>query len=101
MDIKVSNEVEKFIYSLDKIIIAKVLRTLDLLEKFGHQLRLPHSRMVRKRLFELRVRGQQEVRIFYIFQKDDAVLLHGFIKKSQITPLKELKKAVKIMDSLT
>src|SRR3990167_641452 len=82
MQIHIFPEVEKFITSLEKQTVAKVLRTIDLLEKFSHNLGIPHSKKVAKHLFELRVRGQQEVRIFYCFYHDGLYLLHGFIKKS-------------------
>jgi len=84
----------EFIESLEKSTIAKVLRVVDLLEQFGRDLQMPHSRMVRKNLFELRIRGRQEVRIFYTFQQSKIILLHGFIKKSQKTSRKEIELAL-------
>lgn len=101
MDIQIDPEVEKFIHSLEKQTIAKTLRTIDLLERFGFNLGMPHSKKVAKDIFELRVRGQQEVRIFYCFHKDQASLLSGFVKKSQKTPQKELLKARKKYEILT
>lgn len=50
MKINITIEVEKFIASLGKIEIAKILRTIDLLEKFGSQLELPHSESLGKGL---------------------------------------------------
>ena len=97
MEIKIKSSVEKFITKLEEKTIAKVLRTVDLLEQFGNKLGLPHSKKVRTSLFKLCIRGQQEVRIFYIFKKGEIILLHGFIKKSQKTPSKELKQALKKM----
>lgn len=88
------DSIEKFIKSLEKRTIAKVLHTIDLLEEFGQRLGMPHSKRVKDNLFELRVRGIQEVRIFYSFHKSYAVLLHGFIKKSQKTPKKEILTAL-------
>lgn len=84
-------QLEKIIQSLDKPTVAKVLRTIDLLETFGHKLTPPHSKKIHIQLFELRIRGKQEVRIFYTFHKNKAVLLHGFIKKSKKIPKKELQ----------
>ena len=55
-------EVECFIRSLQKPTIAKALRMLDLLERFGYKLGMPHSKQITAGLFELRVRGMQEVR---------------------------------------
>lgn len=63
------NTLEKFILSLEKITIAKVLRTIDLLEQFGFKLGPPHTKKIAHNLFELRIRGRQEVRIFYTFSK--------------------------------
>lgn len=92
---------DKFIYSLEKPTIAKVLRVIDLLEKFGHNLGLPHSKKVSAQLYELRIRGAQEVRLFYIFHKSRIFLLHGFIKKSQKIPRREIRFALKKRAGLT
>lgn len=86
---------EKFISSLEKSTIAKVLCTIDLLEHFGNHLSFPHSKKVEEGLFELRIRGIQEVRIFYVFHQRKAVLLHGFLKQKQKTPRQELFNALK------
>ncbi|MBU1179983.1 type II toxin-antitoxin system RelE/ParE family toxin, partial [Patescibacteria group bacterium] len=45
-------------------------------------LTLPHAKKVDKSIFELRIRGRQEARIFYAFHKNEIILLHGFVKKS-------------------
>jgi phage-related protein len=101
MQIKIDDNVSNFIESLEDPTIAKVLRTIDLLEKFGHALSLPHSKPLGKGLFELRIRGEQDVRIFYAFHEAGAVLLHAFIKKSSHTPQKELAAAKQKMKALT
>lgn len=84
------NNVETFITKLEKSTIAKVLRTIDLLEHFGNHLGMPHSKNIDRSLFELRIRGQQEIRLIYAFYNNKAVILHGFIKKSQKIPQKEI-----------
>jgi phage-related protein len=101
MQISLDPKIERFISSLNKETIAKVLRTIDLLEEFGHQLGMPHSKKVATWLFELRIRGKQEIRIFYAFHKGAVHLLHGFVKKSQKTPRKELAIAITKLKSLT
>ncbi len=50
---------EDFITGLDKPTIAKTLRTLDLLEKFGNNLCMPHNKKIDNNLFELRIRGKK------------------------------------------
>ena len=45
MKIRLFNKsINKFISSLDEHTIARTLRTLDLLEKFGSELGMPHSK---------------------------------------------------------
>lgn len=88
------NKLEEFIRVLEKPTIAKVLRTIDLLELFGNSLEMPHSKKIGKRLFELRIRGRQEVRIFYTFHNNTTLLLCGFVKKSERIPKKELDEAI-------
>jgi phage-related protein len=85
--------VEIFLTKLEKPAIAKVLRTIDLLEHFGNRLEMPHSKNIDRSLFELRIRGQQEIRLIYTFYNNKAVILHGFIKKSQKIPQKEISTA--------
>jgi len=90
MEIHIDSSVKKFIQSLQPLTTAKVLRTIDLLEKFGNHLGMPHSKRVSGKLCELRIRGQQEIRVFYCFYKQGIYLLHAFIKKSQKIPQREL-----------
>jgi phage-related protein len=101
MRVTIHHDVEVFINTFDSSTIAKTLRTIDLLERFGPALRLPHSKPVAKGLFELRTRGQQEVRILYTFHQGSAVLLHGFVKKSAKMPAKELRVGLAKMQHLT
>ncbi|MFH1820643.1 MAG: type II toxin-antitoxin system RelE/ParE family toxin [Candidatus Nealsonbacteria bacterium] len=90
----------KFIKSLQKPTTAKVLHTLDLLERFGQKLGPPHTKKISARLFELRIIGKQEVRILYSFHKSRIFLLHGFVKKSQRIPEKEIKTATQKLKGL-
>jgi len=94
------SKIEKFIESLEPAVAAKTLRTIDLLGTFGNQLKSPNSKNIGGHLFELRVRGKEEVRIFYTFNKGGAVLLQGFIKKSQRIPLKVMALVRQKLDVL-
>lgn len=82
--------VEIFIKSLDVATRAKAIRIIDLLEKYGPLLGMPHSKHINKNIFELRVRGNIEVRVFYTFYCNKIILLHAFKKKCQKIPVKEL-----------
>jgi phage-related protein len=87
------DSVETFLFSLNEKEVAKIIRTIELLEEFGNKLSMPHSKHLANNLLELRIRGSREVRIFYCFHKNRAFLLHAFIKKAQKTPTKELNIA--------
>ena len=93
MEIVLLDQVEAFIEKLTDKEVAKAIRTIELLEKFGNELGMPHSKHLDDGLLELRIRGKREVRIFYTFRHHTAILLHAFIKKTQKTPSKELHKA--------
>lgn len=94
------HQLEKFISKLQKPTIAKVLHSINLLEQFGSHLNLPHSKKISTNLHELRIKGKQEVRIFYIIKSNQAILIHGFIKKTNKIPKKEIATATrKLLDT--
>lgn len=84
------DEFTSFTTSLTKITQAKIIRQIDLLEEHGPILPFPHSKKIGYLLWELRVKGKQEVRIFFTIRTHQAILLHWFVKKTQKTPLKEI-----------
>ena len=100
MQIILFETVEKFLSSLTTKEIAKVIRTIELLEDFENNLGMPHSRHMSDGLLELRIRGTREIRIFYCFHKNKAFLLHACIKKTQTTLSKEIAKAREAKDQL-
>lgn len=83
-------------------ILADYARIVELLLEFGPQLRMPHSKAFGEGLFELRPKGKAGIgRAFYCFLVGRrVVILHGFIKKSQQTPDRELKLARKRMKEI-
>ena len=86
-----------FIESLTSLAQAKVIHSLDLLEEFGILLGLPHVKKISGTdLWELRVLGKDNIRIFYIAMTGKSfLLLHGFVKKKQKADIKEIKTAEK------
>jgi hypothetical protein len=93
-------DIEDFVGGLERQTLAKTLRTLDLLKKFGNSLGMPHSKKIGRNLFELRVRGKHEIRIIYTFHNKSIVLLLGFIRKNQRIPRHWIVLARKRLDSL-
>lgn len=83
-------------------VLADYARLVELLGKYGPDLRLPHSRACGEGLFELRPRGRSGIgRAFYCFLIcKRVVVLHAFIKKSQQTPDRELSLARKRLKEL-
>ena len=89
--------VKKFIVKLDDVLIARVLNSIDFLEKYGHLLSIPLSKSIGKGLFELRILGSIQIRFFYCFRKDIIYILHAIIKKQQAIPKKDIEFARKTM----
>lgn len=93
--------VKNFIRPLEKNTISKVSRYIDILRDKGPFLAMPYSKKISDGLWELRIGGRQNIRIFYTFNGDSIYLLHIFKKKSQKTPLKEIKTAMERQRHLT
>ena len=95
-----TNEIDKFILKLDAQTQARVLRHLDLLEKYGYKLGMPYSKSLHGGLFELRITGSKQVRILYCFHKGAIYLLHAFIKKVNKIPKRDINLAIKRLKML-
>jgi len=100
MQLLICKEVELFIKSCERRTIAKIIRSIDLLREFGKELSSPHVKQVQKGLFELHVRGYQEVRIFFIHRKGEIILIHGILKKTQKIPSNEIRKVLRKIKTL-
>jgi len=97
MEVAYLLKVKKFIKKLDDVSLERVLSSVDFLEKYGYLLTMPLSKPMGKGLFELRVPGSIQVRIFYCFHKNVIYILHAIIKKQQSVPKKDIEFARKIM----
>lgn len=62
---------------------------------------MPHVKILGGGLYELRIRGKEELRIFYSFEGRTIYLLHGLKKQTQKAPQKELDTALVRLKSLT
>src|SRR3990167_11557513 len=86
--------VKEFIEKQDIIIRTKTGLSIRLLINNGPYLNPPYIKKLQSKLYELRISGKVEVRIFYTIFNNEYYLLHAFKKKSQKTPTKELKVAI-------
>ena len=78
--------VQEFLDQLPVKHLAKALRDIDILEKYGIALREPHVKHIDAKLWELRIKSASDIsRIFYfVHVGENIVLLHGFVKKTAI-----------------
>lgn len=88
--------VKEFIDNLKPNAKSKVINTLDLLSEFGIRLGPPKAKKVQgTELWELRMLGKDNIRIFYVAKTNKTfLLLHGFFKKKQKTDKKEINQAL-------
>ena len=95
--------VEEFIDLLDAKARLKITRTIELLEEFGLEGGYPNIKKLQgSNLWEYRILGKDNIRIFYITVKEKTfLLLHAFKKKKQKTPEKEIDLALERIKVLT
>ena len=90
VDARGNSPVLEFLGALSEADRAKVARVLAFVREFGPLLRMPHVRRVGE-LWELRPGA---IRLFYFRHTARRfVILHGFRKKTQRTPRKEMALA--------
>lgn len=90
--------VKEFLDGLDIKMRQKMLRSIQALQDMGISLRMPLSESLEDGIFELRAKSGTNIsRVMYFFIiGNQAVLTHGFIKKTQKTPRRELQWAKEI-----
>jgi len=94
-----SAEVKDWVASLPPSDLQIVRHMIGLLQTQGHQMRMPHSRALGDRLFELRFDLQQGAvaqRVTYFFDKD-VITLTTFRKTRQVEAA-QISRARRAMD---
>lgn len=86
------NPVKIFLDSLQNIQKAKVFRLFQVYERYGLASIIPHTKkLTGTPLWEIRIKGKDNIRVIYVSRTEKSILvLHGFIKRTQKTPKKEL-----------
>jgi len=103
-DFSGSTPVLDFIKSLPAKHQSKVYREINFLESFGTNLSFPHTSKLEgdkyKKLWELRIKSGSDIsKIFYFAYVDNTfILLNGFVKKSNKTPIRELDRSISYMN---
>jgi len=90
------NPVKEFVHGLSASQKKKLVRILTYIEMYGLVTAIPHiKKLTGTPLWEIRILGQDNIRVLYAsIEKDIILVLHGFIKKSQKTPERELETAI-------
>lgn len=87
--------VEDFLDSLPGKVVQKIAWVLEILEQQGMLPSTYFKKLVNTEIWECRIQqGSNIYRIFCFFDKGSIIILtHGFIKKTQKTPIDEIKRA--------
>ncbi len=87
--------VEDFLDSLPGKVVQKIAWVLEILEQQGMLPSTYFKKLVNTEIWECRIQqGSNTYRIFCFFDKGSIIVLtHGFIKKTQKTPIDEIKRA--------
>jgi phage-related protein len=87
--------VEQIILEMPPKIQARMVKLLELMEKHGANLGPPHTESMGGGLFEIRAKAQEGIGrgLFCYLQGKHIFVLNAFVKKTQKTPINELKLA--------
>ncbi len=91
---------KKFIEELDYITSSRATKSINFLREYGYLLDMPDSKSLGKGLFELRTQGKVKVRILYIFHKNRAWIIHGFVKKAWKINIRDINYARQIQKEI-
>lgn len=92
--------VMNFLDSLSPVARAKVVKLFNLLAEYGVLLKEPYTKQIKGKIRELRIKDHQgAIRVLYFtYTGRRFILLHGFIKKTEKVPLREIEIAEKRMN---
>ena len=97
-----SEELQEEILNFPSGIQARYIHLTDRMCIYGASLGMPHTKAMKDGLFELRLKSKEGIgRVFFCtLVNKRIVMLHSFIKKTNKTPSKELKKAISRMNEV-
>jgi phage-related protein len=88
--------VQNDILNLPVPLLARYLKSTDMMLIYGSNLGRPHTKSLGGGLFELRLKGKDGIaRVFYCTQiNQKIIMLHSYVKKSQKIPKNVLQVAL-------
>ena len=94
------NEFEEFYNSLPTKDRNKLRATIDMIEKAGIQpaIQLEWVKKLNSEIYEIRSKISSNIQraLYFHIKNNQYIITHGFTKKTQKTPTKEIKKAKQI-----
>lgn len=91
IDVRAAKEIDTF----SEDVKIKITALLDILSRDGF-LKEPNGKRIDEDIFEIRIKHSGQFRVLYAYMvKSKVLVLSAFVKKTQKTPLKEIKKAKK------
>ena len=95
----VNKDAEDETYNLPDDILAHLIHILELIEEYGANLGQPYTKPItgHKGLFEIRAKAKSGIgrALFGYMKGKKVIILHSFVKKTQKTPNKAIKIALK------
>lgn len=98
MQIIFHQSVEKFMKHLSSDSASEMLRVVELLETYGHNLSMPHAKPIGNGLWELRIVSKRPLRVLYGFCEREVVLVHALKKQKTALLPQDVKIAKKRFD---
>jgi len=92
--------VKEFIDEQNPIVKGKYIGMIDLLLEYGPFLSSKYTKKIKNGLYELRITGKEQIRVFYTVRQKNIFLLHAFKKKTQKIPKKEIETALSRLDTI-
>ncbi len=90
--------VEEFLHLLPIKVRAKFAKWIDKLQECGPDLPRPYADIARGKIRELRVIfASGQYRVLYFFHNRNIIITHGFIKKTDLIPEREIERAQNMM----
>ena len=91
MEIIYYSGIEKKILDLDQKSKSRIIKVIDFFEEYGFQLSSEYLKKINKEIWELRA---GKYRLLFVVIKKFGVVVNIFYKKTQKTPMKEIKLAI-------
>ena len=93
-------KVREFIAEQSEESQIEYLNLVERLEQDGYLIQ-PFAKKLDTDLFEIRIRKNKQIRVFYFYHEKDYIFgVHAFLKKTQKTPKQEIKQAKAIVSKI-